>query len=141
MNTYKVKSNIKHDGKSYVKGDKISLADEQAELLLKDGIIVNLKTDIEDEEEVVQPAVNEVSREKNETTGEATVKPGEEIKPDPEEDETPEVVKAQYKVLKGLEYPKGTVHKIDDVLELSDEEATKFGEGLIEKVENADDEL
>ena len=141
MNTYKVKSNIKHDGKPYVKGDTITLDDEQAKLLLKDGIIVSLKTDIEDEEEVVQPAVNEVSRDKNETTGEATVAPGEEIKADPEKDATPEVVKAQYKVLKGLEYPRGTVHKVDDVLELSDEEATKFGDGLIEKVENAGDEL
>lgn len=44
--------------------------------------------------------------------------------------------KLEYKVLKGLEFPRGTVHKVDEVLELTDEEASKFAKGLIKKVES-----
>ncbi len=44
------------------------------------------------------------------------------------------MVKLKYKVLKGVEYPKGTVHKVDSVLELTETQAEKFGEGIIEKV-------
>ncbi|MCP6719737.1 MAG: hypothetical protein KJI72_00205 [Patescibacteria group bacterium] len=46
-----------------------------------------------------------------------------------------EVTKSQYKVLKELEYPEGTAHEEGAVLELTDEEAGKFAEGSIEKVE------
>lgn len=51
-----------------------------------------------------------------------------------------EAGKGQYKVLKGVEFPKGTPHEEGTVLELSDEEASGFAEGLIEKIESTDDD-
>ena len=50
-------------------------------------------------------------------------------------------VKSKYKVLKGLEYPRGKVHEKDAVLELTDEEAKGFANGLIEEVEEDGDNL
>lgn len=57
-----------------------------------------------------------------------------------------ELPKKQYKVLPGelgggVEYPRGTVHEPGSILELTDEEASLFADGLIEPVETepADD--
>ena len=41
---------------------------------------------------------------------------------------------SKYKVLEGLEYPKGTPHKEGDILKLTEEQAGEFEEGLIELV-------
>ena len=140
---YKAKSNLKHDGNLYTKGKKVELDEEVAEKLLNDKVIVEIENDIEEEEKTSpQPAVNNVTRKGEETDGEVEVEPGKVTKPQPgdevDKDDTPE--KSEYKILKGLEYPKGTVHNIDDVIELTDEQASKFKEGLIEKTETKDDE-
>lgn len=60
-----------------------------------------------------------------ETLKDADVPEVPEPKPEPKE---------KYKVIKGVEYPKGTVRKVGDVLELEEKEATDFAPGLIEKV-------
>lgn len=43
--------------------------------------------------------------------------------------------KNEYKVLKGVEFPKGTPHKEGDIIKLTDKEAESFVEGLIKKNE------
>jgi len=138
--TYKVKSNLKHDGNLYTRGKKVELDEEVAMQLLNDQVIVEIENDIEEEEKISpQPAVNNVNRKGEETDGEAKVEPGKVTKPQPGDevkDDTPK--KSEYKVLKGLEYPRGTVHNIDDVIELTDEQASKFSEGLIEEIEKED---
>ena len=140
--TYKVKSNLKHDGNLYTRGKKVELDEEVATQLLNDQVIVEIENDIEEEEKTSpQPAVNNVTRKGEETDGKVEVEPGKVTKPQPGDEvknDTPE--KSEYKILKGLEYPRGTVHNIDDVIELTDEQASKFAEGLIEKTETKDDE-
>lgn len=42
---------------------------------------------------------------------------------------------SDYKVLQGLEYPRGTVHEVGAILSLTSAQAKKFADGLIEKVE------
>lgn len=42
---------------------------------------------------------------------------------------------SQYKVVQGLEYPRGIVHEIGSIIELTDEEVAGFDPNLIEKVE------
>ena len=141
--TYKVKSNLKHDGILYIRGKKIELEEDVATKLLNDNIIVEIDNDVEEDEKISpQPAVNNVTRKGEETDGEFEVEPGKVTKPQPgdEVDKEDEPEKSEYKILKGLEYPKGTVHNIDDVIELTDEQAGKFAEGLIEKTETKDDE-
>ena len=142
--TYKVKSNLKHDGNLYTRGKKVELDEEVATQLLNDQVIVEIENDIEEEEKISpQPAVNNVTRKGEETDGEVEVEPGKVTKPQPgdEVDKEDEPEKSEYKILKGLEYPKGTVHNIDDVIELTDEQASKFADGLIEKIEeNADED-
>lgn len=140
MSTYKVKSNLKHDGKEFAKGDTIELEGEQAKQLLQDGIIVDPNAEGgegEGEAESPQPPVNTADREGENVEGEREIKPGTTEPPQPGEgqDEAP---KSQYKVLQGLEHPKGTAHEVDAILELTDEEASEFAEGLIEKVEAED---
>ena len=140
--TYNVKSNLKHDGILYIRGKKIELEEDVATKLLNDNIIVEIDNDVEEDEKISpQPAVNNVTRKGEETDGEVEVEPGKVTKPQPGDevkDDTPE--KSEYKILKGLEYPKGTVHNIDDVVELTDEQASKFKKGLIEKIEAKEDE-
>ena len=141
--TYKVKSNLKHDGILYIRGKKIELEEDVATKLLNDNIIVEIDNDVEEDEKISpQPAVNNVKRENERTDGKVEIEPGKIEKPQPgdeiKKDDIPE--KSEYKILKGLEYPKGTVHNIDDVIELTDEQASKFAEGLIEKTETKDDE-
>ena len=87
--TYKVKSNIKHDGKNYAKGELIVLSEELAKPLLTDGIIVESTETIEEEEVPVQPAVNEVSHDGDEVEGKVEVKEGVETEVLPEEEEAP----------------------------------------------------
>ena len=140
---YKAKSNIKHDGNLYTKGKKVELDEEVAEKLLSDQVIVEIENDIEEDEKISpQPAVNNVKRENERTDGKVEIEPGKIEKPQPgdeiKKDDIPE--KSEYKILKGLEYPKGTVHNIDDVVELTDEQASKFKKGLIEKIEAKEDE-
>lgn len=48
--------------------------------------------------------------------------------------------KSEYKVLRGVEFPRGTVHKEESIIELTDAAAESFAEGIIEKVEVATDE-
>jgi len=43
--------------------------------------------------------------------------------------------RAEYKVLTGVEYPRGTAHEAGKILSLTDQEAGEFAPGLIEKVE------
>ena len=141
MSDYKVKSNLRHNGKDFKKGDVIDLDEATAEALLNDNIIVDVNAeDVEDEEiETPQPPVNEVKREGDQVDGEVKVEPGTVEKPQPgdnQDNENNEPVKSQYKVLQGLEYPQGTVHEVDAVLELTDEEASNFAEGLIAKVDD-----
>lgn len=146
MSNYKVKSNLKYNGKQYAKGDTVDIDGNEADISLRDGIIVDLNaTDDDDEDEVIQPPVNNVKREGDDVDGDKTIEAGKVEKPQPgdgqnDDDEAnkdnDDAPKSQYKVLQELEYPKGTVHKVDAVLELTDEEAGKFGEGLIEKVED-----
>ena len=51
-----------------------------------------------------------------------------------------DTTRSLYKVLQGLEYPiegenqQGMIHKIDDILKLTVEQAGEFAEGLIERV-------
>ncbi len=52
-----------------------------------------------------------------------------------EDSTTDSEVKSKYKVLRGLEYPRGTVHEVDAELELTEDEANGFAVGSIEKVE------
>ena len=81
---YRVKSNIKHDGQVYSKGDKIELKEEVATNLLSDGIIVATSETIEDEDrETPQPPVNTVKRDGEETEGEASIEEGKTEKPQP----------------------------------------------------------
>ena len=44
--------------------------------------------------------------------------------------------KYPYKVLQGIEFPRGKVHEKDSILKLTNKEAEGFAEGLIEKVED-----
>lgn len=89
MSTYKVKSNLKHDGKDYKRGDKIELNDEVATPLVRDGVLVSQQAD-EDEDldtpEAPQPAVNEVSREDDDVEGDINVEPGTVEGPQPGDD-------------------------------------------------------
>ena len=140
--TYKVKSNLKHDGTLYIRGKKIELEEDVATKLLNDNIIVEIDNDVEEDEKISpQPAVNNVTRKNESTDGKVEIEPGKIEKPQPGDEiknDTPE--KSEYKILKGLEYPRGTVHNIDDVIELTDEQASKFADGLIERIETKDDE-
>ena len=43
--------------------------------------------------------------------------------------------KGKYKVLKGLEFPRGLVHEVGAILELTVDQAKGFAEGLISKEE------
>ena len=135
---YKVKSNLKKDGKLYVKGDEVDLDKNDALQLLSDNVVVAIDKEIEENgKESIQPPVNKVSRKDDETTGETKVEPGKIEKPQPgDEVKNNEPEKTIYQVLKGLEYPKGTVHKVDDLIELTDKQASKFKKGLIEKAED-----
>lgn len=45
-----------------------------------------------------------------------------------------QAAKADYKVLQGVEFPRGTAHEVGAVIQLTEEEAAGFAEGLIEKV-------
>lgn len=84
MKKFKVKSNLKHDGKFYKKNDLVALEEETAKRLIKDGIVVGLKEEIEDDEsEAPQPAVNTVKREGGEVSGEQTVEEGKVEGPQP----------------------------------------------------------
>ena len=135
---YKVKSNLKKDGKLYVKGDEVDLDKNDALQLLSDNVVVAIDKEIEEnDKESIQPPVNKVSRKNDETTGETKVEPGKIEKPQPgDEVKNNEPEKTIYQVLKGLEYPKGTVYKVDDLIELTDKQAGKFKKGLIEKAED-----
>lgn len=144
MKTYKVKSNLKYNGKHYKKGDTVELEAVEAEKLLSDKVVVMLDEDVSDDmPETPQPAVNKVNRKNGETAGEAEVEPGKETQVDPndDEDKTGEPDKSEYRVLRGIEYPKGTVHKVGDVLMLTSEQAGLFAEGLIEPVGAEEDSL
>jgi hypothetical protein len=84
MSNYKVKSNLKHDGKEFKKGDTIDLDEATATQLLNDNIISDPNANIEDEEpETPQPPVNEVKREDDDVEGERVVAPGKVEKPQP----------------------------------------------------------
>ena len=135
---YKVKSNLKKDGTLYVKGDEVDLDKNDALQLLSDNVVVAIDKEIEEnDKESIQPPVNKVSRKNDETTGETKVEPGKIEKPQPgDEVKNNEPEKTIYQVLKGLEYPKGTVYKVDDLIELTDKQAGKFKKGLIEKAED-----
>lgn len=144
MSVYKVKSNLNHNGRGYKKGDEVELNDEAAAQLIKDGIVANPKEkDDEDDKKETQPSVNNVSREGGDVDGEAKVEAGAKNEPtkddddeDDEEENKNDAPKSEYKVLKELEYPQGTVHEVDEVLALTEVEAGKFDEGLLEKVED-----
>lgn len=83
---YKVKSNLKRDGKLYVKGDEVDLKKEEAMQLLDDNVIAETEEELEDEErESPQPAVNKVEREGGEAGGEIKVEEGKIEKPQPGE--------------------------------------------------------
>jgi len=43
--------------------------------------------------------------------------------------------KSEYTVIKGVEFPRGTVHEAGSVIELTEAAAASFADGLIEKVE------
>ena len=84
MSTYKVKSNLKHDGRDYSKGDEVELKEAEAEVLLKDGIVVDLNASTdEDDDENIQPPVNNVKREGDNVGGEKTVEQGKVDQPQP----------------------------------------------------------
>lgn len=147
MKTYKVKSNLKHNKVDYKRGDKIELNETDAAPLLSAGVVVDTEVSEDDDAEVAtpQPPVNEVKRENDDVEGRVSVEPGRVEKPQPgeetndeeestETDET-EVTKSQYKVVSGVEFPRGTAHEAGTVLELTDEEAAGFAEGLIVKVD------
>ena len=104
--------------------------------LLDDGIIVNGDVGTEDDSQSPQPPVNKVTRENDETDGEVKVEAGKEDKPQPGDENNQDDETSLYRVLKGLEYPKGEVHEVDDLLELTPEEVEKFGDGMIEEVED-----
>ncbi len=81
---YKVKSNLKHNGTTYAKGQEVELDKKTAKQLLNDNVIVKIAEIIEDEDrETPQPAVNKVSRENDEINGEAKIEPGTIEKPQP----------------------------------------------------------
>jgi len=160
MSIFKVKSNIKHNGREYLKGQEIELEENIAETLLSDGIITDPSENIENEEqETPQPPVNNVTRDGDNVEGGTTIEPGKVEKPQPgdnldNEDNAPEEkkegmlnkffggnkdeTKSAFKVLEGVEYPAGTAHEIGAVIELTEKEASEFAEGLIEKVESGD---
>ena len=65
-----------------------------------------------------------------------TVETTEEVKEETTEDAVEETIaKVDYRVLSGLEFPRGTAHVVGAVIQLTEEEAAGFAEGLIEKVE------
>lgn len=140
---YKAKSNLKYNGKLYKKGDTVELDEMTAKQLLSDKVVVTMDEEVEsDESEKPQPAVNKVERKNGETTGEAKVEPGQDTEVDKsDDDEAGELETSQYRVLKGVEYPRGTVHKVGDVLNLTSEQAGLFAEGLVERVEGEEDGL
>jgi hypothetical protein len=84
---YVLKSNLKHDGVDYLKGQEIELDNAIAQSLLKDGVIGNI-SEIKDnnETEEVQPAVNDVVRTGEDVKGKIEVKPGEKTEIIPEEE-------------------------------------------------------
>lgn len=137
MSTYKVKSNLQHDGKAYKKGDDVELDEAQAKQLLQDNVVVdpNDKDDEGDENASPQPSVNNVKREGDDVDGEAKVEPGAENETTGDDKEGTDE-KLQFKVLQGLEFPKGTPHEVDAILELTQVEADGFAEGLIELVDD-----
>jgi hypothetical protein len=136
---YKVKSNLKHNKKHYVKGDEIELDDQTAKQLLSDNIIANIGDNTEEEEkETPQPAVNEVNRKDGDTEGEATVSPGTPDKPEEDGTTTDEAPKAKYKVTKKFERPRGTILEVDTIIELTEEEAGDIKSKFIELVEEDD---
>ena len=143
MKTYITKSNLKHDGTNYPKGSEVSLEDAVATKLLADGIIRDPQASSNEDEEAEtvtpQPPVNEVNRKDGDASNQAEVTPGKVESPQPgDEDDNDNAVKAQYKVLSGLEFPRGTVHEVVAMLELTEVEAGNFAEGLLEKVVDED---
>lgn len=75
MNTYKVKSTLKHNDTVYNKGDKVDLNEKEAKQLLSDKVVSEVGAD-EDEETPTQPAVNNVEREGEDTEGDQKVEEG-----------------------------------------------------------------
>lgn len=94
------------------------------------------KAQIEKAKEATKTAKDEAKTAKEEA--ETAKKENEQLKADLEAEKaknaSEEEGKSDYKVLKDLEYPKGTVHKTDSILSLTDKEASKFSAELIEKV-------
>lgn len=137
MSTYKVKSNLKHDGKKYKKGDEVELNEEQAKQLLKDGVVVDpkAKEDEEGKRKNPQPPVNNVKREGDNVKGKQKVEPGAENQ-STEDDKENADEKSKFTVLQNLEFPKGTTQDVGAVIELTQVEADGFAEGLIELVDD-----
>ena len=139
---YKVKSNLKHNGELYSKGQEVDLKDNEAEQLLSDNVVVKIGDSVENEaRETTQPGVNKVNRENESIDGKAKVEKGEGAKSEDKQNEEDKKKVGKYKVLKGLEFPKGKVHKVGDVIELTGEQVGKFQEGLIEEVEDEEENL
>ena len=121
---YTVKSNLKHDGRDYVEGDTIELEEADATPLVEGGTIV----------------AEEGGEETPSTDGDSTEGDSTEGGDNSEGDQSEgDAEKSEYKVLQSVEFPQGTPHEVDAILELTDEEAAGFAEGMIEKVEGTDD--
>ena len=78
---YRVKSNLKHDGIDYVRGNRVDLStldDETIDGLLRDNIISDRKRKESDEgeREMVQPNTKKVSREGDDVEGKQKIEEG-----------------------------------------------------------------
>lgn len=140
MAIFKVKTNIKHNGKLYAKGEEIEMSKKDAKDLLKEGVLVDVSEEVETEPEAP----------KEETTPEAPKEPEapEEKKEGDEENKVEEYdgPMAKYRVLGEIESTDeegnvtGTLEigSIQDVpVELGDK---WVADGLAEKVEDESNE-
>jgi hypothetical protein len=165
--TFYATGNLKHNGERYATGDVVKgLSAEEAERLEKDGAVSTDESVTEPEGDAPReqsaeekaaarkakgqdtqenkddsrgPEVGGEANDSGETSVDEGVGDSETGSSDESNDSGDEIVKEQFKVLQGVEFPKGTPHEEGAVLVLSAEEAATFVEGLIEKIESADD--
>ncbi len=150
MENYKVKTRIKHDGEVYEPGSSIKMTEDQAKPLITDGVLENPnapKEEVEPEQTdpgKENPTQTDPGDGKNEDADAPKENKSEESQDNKEKTDNDgqgsEIVKKQYRVIRGVEFPHGTPHKEGSLIDLTDEEAAKFAEGLIEAVEKKSDD-
>lgn len=89
MNTYKVLSNLRHDGSVYKKGDEIEISKDLGDKLVADGVLADINAKDEDDQVPLAPRTKKAGKgEKKETK--TTKKDKEDKKKEDEDDQVPQ---------------------------------------------------